>query len=282
MPKSAAKQNVMTMEALCRHIAAHADEALPLRALAALAGLSSFHLQRRFKADIGVSPREYQEACRLKTFKSRLQKQCAVTEAIYDSGFSSSSRVYAKADARLGMTPRQYRTGGKALKISHADAMTPLGRLMIGATDRGICFIEFGDAAENLARLAKEFPAAELSPMTADRRKEFDGWMKRLSDYLKGGKVRLDLPLDIRGTAFQMKVWKYLQKIPKGTAQSYREVAEGIGLPKAARAVARACATNRIAVAIPCHRVIRGDGGISGYRWGPERKRKLLDIEAGK
>lgn len=271
------------MQDLCRFIAAHCDEALPLRDLAARAGLSPFHLQRKFKAEIGVSPREYQESCRLKTLKSGLQKKSSVTEAIYDAGFNSSSRVYSRSDIRLGMTPRQYRLGGKALQISYADAMTPLGRLMIGATDRGICFIQFGATADVLYEsLQGEFPAAALAPMAGDAQQQFSLWMKNLSDYLKGQSALMNLPLDIRGTAFQMKVWKYLQKIPAGSTRSYAEVAKGIGQPAAARAVARACASNRIAIAVPCHRVIRGDGKMSGYRWNPERKRKLLEIEKWK
>ncbi|MEZ0226670.1 MAG: bifunctional transcriptional activator/DNA repair enzyme AdaA [Alphaproteobacteria bacterium] len=271
------------MQDLCRYIAAHCDEALPLHDLAARAGLSPFHLQRRFKTEIGVSPREYQESCRLKTLKSGLQKKSSVTEAIYDAGFNSSSRVYSRSDTRLGMTPRQYRLGGKTLQISYADAVTPLGRLMIGATDRGICFIQFGTDADNLYQsLQDEFPAAALTPMDGGAKRQFSAWMEKLSEYLKGEAALMNLPLDIRGTAFQMKVWKYLQKIPAGSTRSYAEVAKGIGQPAAARAVARACATNRIAIAVPCHRVIRGDGKMSGYRWNPERKRKLLDIEKGK
>ena len=271
------------MQDLCRYIAAHCDEALLLRDLAARAGLSPFHLQRKFKAMIGVTPREYQESCRLKTLKSGLQSKCSVTEAIYDAGFNSSSRVYSRSDTRLGMTPRQYRLGGKTLQISYADAMTPLGCLMIGATDRGICFIQFGASASDLYEsLQGEFPAALLTPMAGDAQQQFSLWRKNLSDYLKGQAALMNLPLDIRGTSFQIKVWKYLQKIPAGSTRSYAEVAKGIGRPAAARAVARACASNRIAIAVPCHRVIRGDGKMSGYRWNPERKRRLLDIEKGK
>jgi AraC family transcriptional regulator, regulatory protein of adaptative response / methylated-DNA-[protein]-cysteine methyltransferase len=272
-----------TMQQLCRYIAAHCEETLPLRDLAARASLSPFHLQRKFKATIGVTPREYQESCRLKALKSGLQEKSSVTRAIYDAGFNSSSRVYSRSDTRLGMTPRQYRLGGKALQISYADAMTPLGRLMIGATDRGICFIQFGMDADNLyGSLQEEFPAATLTPMDDSAKHQFSLWMENLSEYLKGEAALMNLPLDIRGTAFQMKVWKYLQKIPAGATRSYAEVARGIGHPAAARAVARACASNRIAIAVPCHRVIRGDGKMSGYRWSPERKRKLLDIEKGK
>ncbi len=268
------------MQELCRHIAAHGDKTLTLEALAVKSDLSPFHLQRRFKAVIGVTPREYQEACRLQSLKSGLKGSSSVTEAIYDAGFNSSSRVYARADSRLGMTPRQYSRAGAALEISYADAKTPLGRLMIGATDRGICCIQFGESSGALlALLEKEFPGANLAPMDKKYKKQFDAWIAQLNKYLHGDTARLQLPLDIRGTVFQMKVWKYLQQMPPGTTQSYAAVAKGIGRPAAARAVAKACASNRIAILIPCHRVIRGDGSISGYKWGVARKEKLLAME---
>ena len=268
------------MQELCRYIEAHCDETLPLKDLAAQTGLSAFHLQRRFKAAIGVTPKDYQESCRLKSLKSGLKKKASVTTAIYDAGYKSSSRVYGKTDKSLGMTPRQYKRRGEALEISYASAPTPLGRLMIAATDRGICFIQFGATDKELhTLLAEEFPAAALAPMNAAQQDAFAKWMQSLSAYLKGDNPRLDLPLDIRGTAFQMKVWKYLQKIPAGEAQSYTAVAKGIGQPTAARAVASACAANKIAIAIPCHRVIRGDGSLSGYKWGTPRKEQLLALE---
>ncbi len=270
------------MQDICRYIAAHADETLRLNDLAGRAGLSPFHFQRRFKSAIGVTPKEYQESCRMKALKTRLHEKTSVTEAIYDAGFNSSSRVYSRNDTRLGMTPRQYREGGKAQEISYAAAATPLGLLMIGATDRGICFIHWGRNEDELrTALQKEFPAAKLIPMGGPGQEQFSAWMKSLSAYLQGSRDLLDLPLDIRGTAFQIKVWKYLQKIPAGKTCTYTDVAKGIGRPEAARAVARAIATNRIAVAIPCHRVIRSDGSLSGYRWSPERKRRLLDLEQG-
>jgi AraC family transcriptional regulator of adaptative response/methylated-DNA-[protein]-cysteine methyltransferase len=279
MAKRATKPDLI-MQDLCRYIAAHCDEALSLDMLAARVQLSPFHLQRRFKAAIGVSPKQYQDSCRVKALKQGLKNDESVTRAIYDAGFNSSSRVYGGVD--LGMTPRQYQKGGNALSISYAEAMTPLGRLMIGATDRGICFIQFGeDEGKLLAGLQQEFPAAQLRPMEKAAKATFDAWMKNLCAFLKGDGALQNLPLDIRGTAFQMKVWKYLQKIPAGTTRSYTDVAKAIGQPKAARAVASACAANRIAIVIPCHRVIRGDGSMSGYRWNPERKRRLLAIEKG-
>lgn len=282
MSKARAKQDeTALMQQLCRLIETGAEDAMTLDALAAKAGMSPFHLQRRFRAVIGVSPKEYHQSCRLKKLKKGLKEKASVTEAIYDAGYNSSSRVYGKIDESLGMTPRQYRQRGEQAVISYAAAKTSLGRVMIAATDRGICFIQFADSDTELLKLLKtEFPAAQLTPMNAAGEKEFTKWMKALNAYLSEDTAALDLPLDIRGTAFQAKVWKYLQKIPAGKPQSYAQVAKSIGRPSASRAVARACATNRIAIAIPCHRVIRGDGAISGYKWGVARKRKLLDIES--
>lgn len=282
MSKARAKQDeTALMQQLCRLIETGAEDAMTLDALAAKAGMSPFHLQRRFRAVIGVSPKEYHQSCRLKKLKKGLKEKASVTEAIYDAGYNSSSRVYGKIDESLGMTPRQYRQRGEQAVISYAAAKTSLGRVMIAATDRGICFIQFADSDTELLKLLKtEFPAAQLTPMNAAGEKEFTKWMKAVNAYLSEDTAALDLPLDIRGTAFQAKVWKYLQKIPAGKPQSYAQVAKSIGRPSASRAVARACATNRIAIAIPCHRVIRGDGAISGYKWGVARKRKLLDIES--
>jgi AraC family transcriptional regulator of adaptative response/methylated-DNA-[protein]-cysteine methyltransferase len=207
-----------------------------------------------------------------------------VTGAIYGAGFGSASRVYERVATRLGMTPRQYRGGGKGVAISYAVARTPLGLTMMAATDRGLCAVLFGETERALlAELQREYPGATITPMDAGARAPFAQWMAALAAHLEGTRPRLDLPLDVRGTAFQMKVWSFLERIPYGEVRSYAEVAEGIGAPKAVRAVASACAANRLAVAIPCHRVIRGDGGLGGYRWGLARKRALIDAErAGK
>lgn len=282
-PKATPANQAARIEALCRYIESHSDEPLPLKKLANHCGLSPFHLQRRFKAVVGVSPREYHEACRLKSLKSGLKGKTSVTTAIYDAGFNSSSRVYGRAGDRLGMTPRQYGRRAQGMQISYAASRTPLGWIMIGATDRGICFIQIADTKDGLLPLLQsEFPRAELSEMDKAGRAQFDAWMEALNGYVAGERRKIDLPLDIRGTAFQMKVWKYLQRIPRGETQSYAEVAKGLGQPGGARAIASACAANRIAIAIPCHRVIRGTGGLSGYKWGVQRKRILLDAEAGK
>ncbi|HEV7491295.1 MAG TPA: methylated-DNA--[protein]-cysteine S-methyltransferase, partial [Rhodanobacteraceae bacterium] len=257
-----------------------ADQPLSLKRLAAAVGVSPFHFQRSFKAIVGLTPKECQEAERVRRLKSGLKSASSVTSAIYDAGFGSSSRVYERVDTRLGMTPLQYRQGGRGLSISHATSKTPFGFLMIGATDRGICFIQFGHNEKELERqLIAEYPQAMHAPMPEAAAATFAAWMRALGAYLEGSTRSLELPLDVRGTAFQMRVWRYLQTIPYGEVQSYAEVARGIGRPTSARAVAQACASNAVALAIPCHRVIRGNGELGGYRWGLSRKRTLLDRE---
>lgn len=268
------------IQELCRFIETHSDETLTLEVLAERAGLSPFHLQRRFKAAIGVTPKEYVEACRVRQLKSSLRTAGDVTDAVYEAGFGSSSRVYERADTRLGMTPRQYRRGGESVNITYTTIATPVGLMMIGATDRGLCFVQFGESSEELlGMLAREYPAASLAPMKEPVHLDFAKWVERLTAHLSGALPQLELPLDIQATAFQMRVWNYLQTIPYGEVQSYGEVAAGIGAPHASRAVARACATNRVALVIPCHRVIRGTGEMGGYRWGMARKRTILDRE---
>ena len=267
---------------LCRYIDAHAGEPLTLEHLAARAGMSRFHLLRTFKAAVGLTPRQYIEACRLQSLKSALKQSHDVTEAVYDAGFGSASRVYERSDSRLGMTPNRYRQGGRGMGITHVTVESPLGPLMIGATDRGVCFVQFGEsAAVLLEALRKEYPAARVEPMHKPAGGAFLQWRDALHSYLAGDQPSLDLPVDVRATAFQMRVWNYLQSIPFGEVRSYSDVAAAIGQPSAARAVARACAANRVALAIPCHRVIRGSGELGGYRWGLERKRKLLKLERG-
>jgi AraC family transcriptional regulator of adaptative response/methylated-DNA-[protein]-cysteine methyltransferase len=270
----------MRIRNACEIIVRDADQPLSLKRLATAFGVSPFHFQRSFKAIVGLTPKEFQEAERVRRLKSGLKSASSVTTAIYDAGFGSSSRVYERVDTRLGMTPLQYRQGGRGLSISHATSQTPLGFLMIGATDRGICFIQFGDSEKELERqIIAEYPQATHATMPQAQDATFGAWMRALGDYLEGSSRSLELPLDVRGTAFQMRVWRYLQTIPYGEVQSYAEVARGIGRPTAARAVAQACASNAVALAIPCHRVIRGSGELGGYRWGLPRKRTLLDRE---
>jgi AraC family transcriptional regulator of adaptative response/methylated-DNA-[protein]-cysteine methyltransferase len=259
-----------------RYIEEHADERLTLDDLAARAGLSPSHLQRKFKAVFGLSPFEYAEACRTRRLKSELRQGASVTGAIYEAGYGSSSRVYERSDESLGMTPSTYRAGGKGARIDYATAPSPLGRVLVAATERGVCAIRFGDEdAELETALRDEFPAADVRR----NKSGVSRWLEALLHHLRGPDIPLELPLDIRATAFQKKVWDHLRAIPAGRTESYGEVAAAIGEPRAVRAVARACATNPVAVAIPCHRVVRADGAFGGYRWGEERKRTLLDRE---
>lgn len=271
-------EGVTSIESICEFIRAHCDERLTLTMLAQQAGVSVFHFQRTFKAATGVTPKQFVESCRLERLKTKLRKG-RVTDAVYEAGFGSASRVYERA-ARLGMTPAEYGAGGKGAVISYAAARSPLGRMMLGATDRGLCFVQFAETDDALlGMLRSEYPKAELRAMGAGQRALFQDWIEALNAHLRGGEAKIELPLDVRATAFQMRVWDYLRQIPSGATRSYTEVAEGVGQPTAARAVARACATNRVAVLIPCHRVLRGTGDLSGYKWGVERKRALLAIE---
>jgi AraC family transcriptional regulator of adaptative response/methylated-DNA-[protein]-cysteine methyltransferase len=264
---------------VCRHIERHSEESLTTAQLASLAGMSRFHFARSFRSVTGVTPREYVNGARTRALKNGLRDSSGVDAAIYDAGYGSSSRVYEHAAKRLGMTPGQYRRGGAGVEISSVCVTTVLGHMAIGATDRGICFLQFGDSSAALrAQLAREYPNARIVD-TATPQPPFDAWVAAIDRYLKGEKPHLDLPLDIRATAFQLRVWKYLQGIPYGDLQSYGEVAAALGHPRAARAVAQACGKNRVALAIPCHRIIRGDGGLGGYRWGLHRKRVLIDLE---
>lgn len=260
------------MRDLRAHIEAHADERLTLAQLARIAGMSRFHLQRTFKAEAGMSPREYQEAFRVARLKQGLRQARGVADAVYEAGFGSSSRVYERAGSRLGMTPGEYRAGGCGVEISYASFTTPLGAMLIGATDRGICYLQFGATADDLRR---EFPAAVLRESTAGG--QLREWARRIAEFVDG-----ELPVALAGTPFQMKVWEFLRGIPRGETRTYAQVAQGIGRAGAVRAVARACAANRVALLVPCHRVIRGDGGMGGYRWGVERKKALLEEESGR
>jgi AraC family transcriptional regulator of adaptative response/methylated-DNA-[protein]-cysteine methyltransferase len=281
-PAAAPGDDPMTRKVaeLRRYLEERAGEKVTLAAMSRRVGASPFHLQRSFKARVGMTPGRYLEALRMDVLKKELRGAQSVSHAVYGAGFGSSSRVYERADGRLGMTPRQYRRGGEGVDVTHATMETPLGVLMLGATDRGLCFVQFGDApGELLARLREEFPRAALSPMPAQRGGALDRWARALGRYLQGATRTARPPIDVRGTPFQMRVWRALQEIPHGELRSYSEVAAVLGQPGAARAVARACAANRLALVIPCHRVIRGDGGLGGYRWGLGRKRALIQRE---
>jgi AraC family transcriptional regulator, regulatory protein of adaptative response / methylated-DNA-[protein]-cysteine methyltransferase len=264
------------VKAICRFIEQHLEEPITLDRLGKEFHQSSFHLQRRFKAVLGITPREYADSCRLRLLKRNLQAGDSVTRAMYDAGYGSSSRLYEKTASQLGMTPDKYRRGAIAAAIRYTCADSPLGRMLIAATERGICSIQFGRSdGELMAGLKREFPFAA--------RKADEGglqsWVSALLRHMRGKNLDASLPLDIRATAFQRRVWAYLQSIPFGATRSYSQVAKGIGRPSAVRAVARACATNPVAVAVPCHRVVRQDGSMGGYRWGIERKKTLLELE---
>jgi AraC family transcriptional regulator, regulatory protein of adaptative response / methylated-DNA-[protein]-cysteine methyltransferase len=254
-----------------------AEEAPKLAELAVSVGLSPYHFHRVFKAITGVTPKAYAAQTRAGRAADGLRTAETVTDAIYDAGFNSSSRFYESTDARLGMTPGAVRRGGAGARIRFAVGQASLGAVLVAATDKGVCAILLGDDPEALVRdLQDRFPRAELEGGDAD----FERMVAQVVGLVEAPGQRLDLPLDIRGTAFQQKVWAALSAIPPGKTATYAEVARAIGQPKAVRAVAQACGANPLAIAIPCHRVVRSDGDLSGYRWGVERKRKLIDREA--
>jgi AraC family transcriptional regulator of adaptative response/methylated-DNA-[protein]-cysteine methyltransferase len=245
--------------------------------LAAAAGLGPTHFRRVFRNLVGVTPKEYATGHRLARLQERLTAGVAVTEALYGAGFGSSSRLYEEADALLGMTPSRYRDGGGGAEVRFAVRPCSLGWVLVAATEAGVCALQLGDAPEALAgELRARFPRAHLAEGDAG----FAQWVEAAVATVEEPGPRSDLPLDVRGTAFQRRVWRALREIPPGTRATYSQVAAGLGQPSAARAVARACATNPVAVLIPCHRVVAADGGLAGYRWGVARKQALLDLEA--
>jgi AraC family transcriptional regulator of adaptative response/methylated-DNA-[protein]-cysteine methyltransferase len=265
---------------LARYIAANADEQLTLRTLAARVHLSPSRFQRVFKSTFGVSPKKFQQAARSDRFKELLRAGTDITEAIYAVGYGSSSRVYGQTLHNIGMTPRRYRAGGKGETLSWACRDTVLGPILMAATDRGVCFAQFGDDCDTLQQqLRAEFPLADLKPYEETSSQLLDQWIDALDAYIQNKQPRPELPLDLQGTAFQIKVWEFLLSLEDGDVISYAELARGIDKPKAVRAAASACAANRVAVLVPCHRILRGDGGLGGYRWGLARKRALLDAE---
>ncbi len=266
---------------LCRHIeariAANPEEPLTLASLGAETGMSPHHLERVFKRAMGISPRQYADARRLLRLKTQLKKGEDVTTALYEAGFGSSSRLYERAPAHLGMTPATYRRGGQGMSIGYTIVPCPLGRLLVAATEKGVSAVYLGDHDRPLAAaLAEEYPAAQIFR----DRNGLRGWVSALLRHLRGQEPHLQLPLDVQATAFQRRVWEELKRIPYGSTRSYSEIARAIGRPNATRAVARACATNPVSIVVPCHRVVRGDGNLAGYRWGLVRKRALLEHES--
>jgi AraC family transcriptional regulator of adaptative response/methylated-DNA-[protein]-cysteine methyltransferase len=262
---------------VCRAIES-ADEAPKLAELARIAGLSPFHFHRVFKSAMGVTPREYVTAHRAKRVREQLGRaNGTVTDAIYDAGYNSSGRFYETAGQRLGMTPTAYRAGGANAKIRFAVGQCSLGSILVAQSQKGVCAILIGDDPDVLLReLQDQFPRAAL--LGGDR--AFEQTVARVVGFVEQPSAGLELPLDVRGTAFQQRVWRALRRIPAGTTVTYSELARRIGAPSSTRAVAGACASNRLAVAIPCHRVVRIDGSLSGYRWGVDRKRSLLARES--
>jgi len=259
------------------HLIATSEAAPSLAEMATLAGLSPYHFQRVFKRVVGVTPKAYAHTHRTKRLQVALQEQASVTEAIYAAGFETSSQVYAQANTLLGMTPKNYRQGAHGEEIRYTIQRSQLGWVLIAATQRGICAIHLDESQDNLLQqLQNQFPQAQL----ADKDEQFNEWVRQVLALIDAPQNPSTLPLDIQGTAFQAQVWQALQTIPAGHTVTYTEIAEQIGKPTAVRAVARAIATNSLAIAIPCHRVIGRDGSLKGYRWGSSLKRALLDREA--
>lgn len=272
---SLAEQHAAIIADACRLLAT-SEEAPSLERLAEHAGLSLFHFHRLFKAATGVTPKQYGAAHRSDRVRRKLRQSATITEAIYEAGYNSNGRFYAQSNELLGMTPSDYRSGGLQAEIRFAVGECSLGSILVAASDRGICAILLGDDPDALTRdLQDRFPDANLIGGDA----EFERLVAKVVGFVEAPRTGLDLPLDVRGTAFQQRGWQALRKIPAGSRASYADIAEHIGSPKSVRAVAQACGANAVAVAIPCHRVVRSDGGLSGYRWGVARKRALLERE---
>lgn len=280
IPKTDPQARIVALAA--KYLREHADEPVKLVAVAKAVGANRLTLLRGFRRVFGLSPTEYAKAQRLEKFREKVQeKKMRVTDAIYDSGFGSSSRLYEKSGAVLGMTPRAMRNGGEGQIIRYVTADTPLGRMLVAATDRGVCAIVFGEHDDEVSEeLTVRFPLAELV-RDEDDGKYLSDAVRFIASQMTEHPLAATFPLDVRATAFQQRVWKALQAIPRGETRTYSGLAAELGQPNATRAVARACATNPVAVIVPCHRVVGKDGSLTGYRWGVERKRQLLEAERG-
>jgi AraC family transcriptional regulator of adaptative response/methylated-DNA-[protein]-cysteine methyltransferase len=260
----------------CEVIEQACEDPIRIESVARQLGVSPFRLQRMFRRLVGISPGAYAQSVRLRRFKKRLREGSDVTSALYEAGYGSSSRLYERSNGHLGMTPATYGRGGQGMEIGYTIAPTPLGHVLVAGTVKGISAIYLGESDERLeATLRREYPAATISKNPA----QVSQWVRQLVGHLSGEQPELDLPLDVKATAFQRRVWEALQQIPRGTTRSYSDLARSLGLPKGQRAVARACATNPAAIVIPCHRIVREDGGLGGYRWGLKRKQALLEAE---
>jgi AraC family transcriptional regulator, regulatory protein of adaptative response / methylated-DNA-[protein]-cysteine methyltransferase len=252
------------------------EEPLRLGSLAAQVNSSTAQLRRAFRRVTGLSPKEFEQAFRLARFKKMLRDGSSVTEALYACGYGSSSRLYEKTNAQLGMTPASYRKGGERMQIGYTVTNSSLGKVLVGATERGVSAVYLGESERALVEeLRKEYAKAEIMRATEGN----DTWLKEIVRRVEGNAPSVELPLDVQATAFQRRVWQELQKIPRGTTRTYTQVAKSLGKPRSVRAVARACATNPVSIVVPCHRVIRSDGALAGYRWGLSRKEKLLERE---
>jgi AraC family transcriptional regulator, regulatory protein of adaptative response / methylated-DNA-[protein]-cysteine methyltransferase len=265
------------IENICRAIAQQSDRPPTLTQLATQFNISPYHLQRTFKRLVGVTPKQYANAYRLDLFKLQLKNQEKVTDAAYEVGYGSISSLYEQTSMQLGMTPTSYQNGGGAMQIAYTIVPCSLGYLLVATTEKGICSVKLGDRADELKSLLfKEFDSASF--VCDDL--AYQDWVQQILNFLSGSEPHLDLPLDIRGTAFQKQVWQALKKIPYGETRTYQEIASAIGRPKAVRAVGNACGSNPVALIVPCHRVLRGNGSLGGYAWGCDRKRKLLERES--
>lgn len=257
-------------------LAKASEEGMSLGALAGALGTTQATLRRAFLQVTGLKPRELAEALRIRNFKTLLRSGKSIADALYETGYGSSSRVYERSDAQLGMTPATYRKGGLGMKIGYTIAKSPLGKVLVAATERGVSAVYLGDTESTLvAELREEYPRAEIAAAPDS----FQRWVSEVVLCIEGKQPHLQLPLDVQATAFQRRVWKELQRIPRGRTRTYSQVAKSLGQPKAVRAVARACATNPVSIVVPCHRVIREDGTLAGYRWGLSRKEQLLAQE---
>lgn len=269
--------HVTLIQRVCTYIEQHLEEPLTLTTLGEQVGMSPYHLQRVFKHIMSITPHQYVEAQRLKQLKERLKEGETVTTAMYDAGYSSTSRLYERSATQLGMTPTVYQRGGRGMSIHYTIVDSPLGRLLVAGTEKGICSVCIGEIdAELEAALRKEYPAAEIEP---DSSSILSAWVCDLLHHLQGQQPHLALPIDVQASAFQWRVWRELQAIPYGETRSYGEIARALGDARKARAVAQACATNPVAIVIPCHRVVRENGATGGYRWGSQRKQQLLQRE---